>query len=160
MDLSAYSSWKILIQIGIIFVAILTGNTLRRKISFIRSSLLPSSVIAGILIFIFKFIPYINEYINSAFMEALTYHCLGLGFIALTLKSSVKSKDTNKYAVLTGTAEEGNPAYPNGNIEEVFPLPVVAIPVATQNDTYTAKLGEVLNINTNNGIPDIQITIV
>ena len=100
MDLSAYSSWKILIQIGIIFVAILTGNTLRRKISFIRSSLLPSSVIAGILIFIFKFIPYINEYINSAFMEALTYHCLGLGFIALTLKSSVKSKDTNKYAVL------------------------------------------------------------
>ena len=100
MDLSAYSSWEILIQIGIIFVAILTGNTLRRKISFIRSSLLPSSVIAGILIFIFKFIPYINEYINSTFMEALTYHCLGLGFIALTLKSSVKSKDTNKYAVL------------------------------------------------------------
>ena len=76
-----------------------------------------------------------------------------------TLTYQVTAKDeyygsmyTNKYAILTGTAEEGNPAYPNGNIEEVFPLPVVAIPVVTQNDTYTAKLGEVLNINTNNGI--------
>ena len=100
MDLSAYSTWKILIQIGIIFVAILAGNTLRRKIGVIKNSLLPASVIAGILIFIFKFIPFINEYINSQFMEALTYHCLGLGFIALTLKSSVKSKDNNRYAVL------------------------------------------------------------
>ena len=101
MDLSAYSTWEVLIQIGIIFIAILTGNTLRRKIKFIRNSLLPSSVIAGILIFIIKFIPYINEYVNSGFMEALTYHCLGLGFIALTLKSSVKkNKDKNKYVVL------------------------------------------------------------
>ena len=100
MDLSEYSIWKFLVQIGIIFIAILVANTLRRKIKFIRNSLLPASVIAGIIIFILMFIPLINEFIDKSFMEALTYHSLGLGFIALAMKSGVKSKDKNKFAVL------------------------------------------------------------
>ena len=33
-------------------------------------------------------------------METLTYHALGLGFVALSLKSGVKSKDTNKLVVM------------------------------------------------------------
>ena len=100
MDLSAYNVWSFLVQLGIIFVAILAGNTLRRKIKWIRNTLLPSSVIAGILVFALKFIPFINEFIDAKFMETLTYHCLGLGFIALTFKSGVKSKDKNRFAVL------------------------------------------------------------
>ena len=100
MDLSEYSIWKFLVQIGVIFIAILVANTLRRKIKFIRNSLLPASVIAGIIIFILMFIPVINEFIDKSFMEALTYHSLGLGFIALAMKSGVKSKDKNKFAVL------------------------------------------------------------
>ena len=59
---------------------------------------------------------------------------------------------TNKEAILTGTATAGNPAYPNSNIEEIFPLPVVAIPAVTKNDTYTAKLGETLIVKQNAGI--------
>ena len=100
MDLSEYSVWYFLVQLGIIFIAVLAGNTLRRKIKWIRNTLLPSSVIAGILVFILKFIPFINEFIHAKFMETLTYHCLGLGFIALTFKSGVKSKDKNRFAVL------------------------------------------------------------
>lgn len=100
MDLSEYSIWKFLVQIGIIFISILVANTLRRKIKFIRNSLLPASVIAGIIIFILMFIPLINEFIDKSFMKALTYHSLGLGFIALAMKSGVKSKDKNKFAVL------------------------------------------------------------
>ena len=100
MDLSEYSIWKFLVQIGVIFISILVANTLRRKIKFIRNSLLPASVIAGIIIFILMFIPLINEFIDKSFMEALTYHSLGLGFIALAMKSGVKSKDKNKFAVL------------------------------------------------------------
>ena len=100
MDLSAYNVWSFLVQLGIIFVAVLAGNTLRRKIKWIRDTLLPSSVIAGILVFALKFMPFVNEFINAKFMETLTYHCLGLGFIALTFKSGVKSKDKNRFAVL------------------------------------------------------------
>ena len=100
MDLSEYKLWEVLMQIGIIFIAILIGNTLRRKIKFIRNSLLPSSVIAGIIIFGLKFVPYVNEYINASLMEALTYHCLGLGFIALSLKTAVKNSNKAKHVVL------------------------------------------------------------
>ena len=44
MDLSAYSVWSFLVQLGIIFVAILAGNTLRRKIKWIRNTLLPKDL--------------------------------------------------------------------------------------------------------------------
>ncbi len=99
MNFWDYNSWEILIQLGVILIAILIGNTLRRKIKLISNSLLPTSVIAGIIIFILKFVPYISDFINGQFMEVLTYHCLGLGFIAMSLKSSVKSKDKKKRVV-------------------------------------------------------------
>ena len=99
MDLSEFKVWDILVQVGIIFIAIIASNVIRRKVKFIRNSLLPTSVIAGMIIFAFKFVPYINEYINADFMELLTYHCLGIGFIALAMKSSVKKKGA-KFAIL------------------------------------------------------------
>ena len=56
--------WHYLVQIGIILLAIICGNIIRRKVKLIQNSLLPSSVIAGILIFIFKFIPAVNKFIS------------------------------------------------------------------------------------------------
>ena len=100
MDLSAYNVWALLVQIGIIAIAILAANTLRRKIKLISNSLLPSSVITGILIFALKFIPCVSKIIDSDFMEILTYHCLGLGFIALSLKASVKKTNKNRIVVV------------------------------------------------------------
>ena len=41
MDLSEYSIWKFLVQIGVIFIAILVANTLRRKIKFITDTEYP-----------------------------------------------------------------------------------------------------------------------
>ena len=100
MDLSAYNVWEILIQIGIISAATLAGNVIRRKVSLIRNSLLPTSVIAGILIFALKFIPLVSNFINAALMEILTYHCLALGFIALSLKTEPAAKKEQKGCVL------------------------------------------------------------
>ena len=56
VDLSSGSTWALIVQFAIIFVAILFSNVLRRKIKFIKNSLLPASVIAGVLIFALKFI--------------------------------------------------------------------------------------------------------
>ena len=100
MNLSEYSNWAGVVQVAVILVAIVIANIIRRKVLFIRNSLLPSSVIAGILIFILKFIPAVEKLISNNFMEALTYHCLGFGFIALTLKSGIKTKDKNKLVVM------------------------------------------------------------
>ena len=80
MDFSEYNVWFLLVQFAIIFGAVLLGNTLRRKVKFVKNSLLPASVIGGVIIFIIKFIPKVSDFIDSDFMEILTYHCLGLGF--------------------------------------------------------------------------------
>ena len=59
---------------------------------------------------------------------------------------------TNESATLTGKAASGNPAYPDGEIKETFPKPVVAIPAVTEDDSYTAKLGETKKITETEGI--------
>ena len=101
MNFWDYNVWHFIIQIAVIMVTILLGNTLRRKVKFIRDSLLPSSVIAGVILFIFKFIPFIGDkLIDESFMEILTYHCLGLGFVALSLKTEVKHKNPNKMVIV------------------------------------------------------------
>lgn len=99
MNLWDYSIWHFILQMAVVLVSILFGNLLRRKIKFIKSSLLPASVIGGILIFIFKFIPVVGDFIDEGFMETLTYHCLGLGFVAMTLKAG-KSKKTDKMTIV------------------------------------------------------------
>ena len=95
-----YNIWSSLVQIAIVLLSILTGNIIRRKVGFIKNSLLPASVIGGTIIFILKFIPQVNNFIDSSFMESLTYHCLGLGFIALSLKTGEKRKDDNKFIIM------------------------------------------------------------
>ena len=95
-----YNIWSNLVQIAIVLLSILTGNIIRRKVGFIKNSLLPASVIGGTIIFILKFIPQVNNFIDSSFMESLTYHCLGLGFIALSLKTGEKRKDDNKFIIM------------------------------------------------------------
>ena len=59
---------------------------------------------------------------------------------------------TNESATLTGTAASGNPAYPDLKIKETFPKPVVAIPAVTEDNSYTAKLGETKTVTKEDGI--------
>ena len=95
--------WEYLIQIFILVIALLIGNTLRRKVKFIKRSLIPTSLIGGLLILILKFIPYINDLVDQGFMEIITYHALGIGFIALSLKTAKeKSKSSVKTIIDTG----------------------------------------------------------
>ena len=92
--------WTFISQMSVIFILILVANTIRRKVTFIRNSLLPSSVIAGILLFALKFIPFFSKWIDETFMEILTYHALGLGFVALSLKAAVKAKHKKDGVIL------------------------------------------------------------
>ena len=95
--------WKTLIQIFILAVAMLFGNTLRRKVKFIKNSLIPTALLGGLMILILKFIPQFKKLINANFMEIITYHTLGIGFIALSLKTAKTSqKTTTKAVVETG----------------------------------------------------------
>ena len=93
MSTSDYNgTWAFIAQMGILFGAVIIANILRRKIPFIRKSLLPSAVIGGLLILLLKLIPPVKAFINEGFMEIVAYHCLGLGFISMTLKDSGKKQ--------------------------------------------------------------------
>ena len=92
--------WSTYLLIGILLASLLAANVLKRKIPFLRNSLIPNSVLGGILILVLVAVYKlcsggVNLFDAEIFggraystMEVLTYHCLALGFIASTLKSS------------------------------------------------------------------------
>ena len=86
MDYSAANTqlWVYIIQIGVIAALLLLANLLRRKIPFIRNSLMPTSVLAGFILLILRVTGVLD--INSSTMDAMTYHALALGFIAMSLR--------------------------------------------------------------------------
>ena len=101
MALWDYSTWSVCIQLGIILFSIIIGNVISRRVPVIKNTLVPASVVAGLLIFIVKFIPYVGDaLIDSTFMENLTYHCLGLGFIAVALQTADKKKKSKTSVIV------------------------------------------------------------
>ena len=94
------SVWSLMIELTILLVGMLTANMLRRLIKPLRQSLIPSSVLGGFLI-LFANMAYEKIVGTPVFskvtMETLTYHGLGLGFVAMALRSSKrqKSKESN-----------------------------------------------------------------
>jgi ESS family glutamate:Na+ symporter len=86
MDYSAANAplWNIIIQFGIIAAIILISNVLRRKIAFVRNSLMPTAVLGGFILLIVRSVGLFE--FDTKFMEMLIYHGIALGFIAMSLR--------------------------------------------------------------------------
>ena len=80
--------WSSVIQFGIIAAFVLFANFLRRKISFIRKSLMPTAVLAGFILLILRNLNILP--LNIAFLEMITYHGIAFGFIAMSLRVTAK----------------------------------------------------------------------
>ncbi|MBQ2865136.1 MAG: hypothetical protein IJE90_01285 [Clostridia bacterium] len=92
------SVWFFIIELGVLFGAMLLANFLRRTIGPLRKSLIPSSVVGGFLLLIANFLwQKLTGYaiFEKLTMELFTYHCLGLGFIALSLKSTDRKNSSS-----------------------------------------------------------------
>lgn len=105
MDFSAanIALWNVIVQIGIISILVILSNVLRRKVAFIRKSLMPTSVLAGFLLLALRYTGLFK--IDTVFLEMLTYHGLAVGFIALSLrttKKDVEDKSAVRTAVKSG----------------------------------------------------------
>ncbi|MFH5880814.1 S-layer homology domain-containing protein [Liberiplasma polymorphum] len=103
MDFSQYYVWEGIIHFSVLAVLLLFANTLRRKISFLKHTLLPTAVIAGFIGLIiketlFKSMVTPTTYENTElYLRMLTYHAIALGFIALGLKvNAVMSVNAKK----------------------------------------------------------------
>ena len=94
MDFSAANTglWNPIIQFGIIAGLILLANVLRRKVPLIRKTMMPTAVLAGFILLIARSVGVLR--IDTIFLEGMTYHALGLGFIAMSLRVSEKTKES------------------------------------------------------------------
>ncbi|MBO5306173.1 MAG: hypothetical protein J6B12_05365 [Clostridia bacterium] len=103
--------WGFLTLFGLLLGGLLFANFLKRKVGFLRRSLIPASVLAGIVLLVISFaytmiagkndageyqnlfkLPIFNGNATSGLdiLYIITYHCLALGFAATTLGSTKK----------------------------------------------------------------------
>ena len=90
MDFSSANTalWNPIIQTSIIAGLILIANILRRKLKWIRNSLMPTAVLAGFIMLLLRNTGILP--IDTGFLEMVTYHAIALGFIALSLRTPDK----------------------------------------------------------------------
>lgn len=95
MDYSAANTalWAPLVQIGVISGVLLLANVLRRKIPLVRKSLIPTAVLGGFLLLILKYVGIVK--VGTNFYEVITYHALGIGFIAMSLRNPDKKNESD-----------------------------------------------------------------
>lgn len=113
---SEITNWSFLIQIFYVVFALAIANVLRRKVPFLRKSLIPTAIIAGLIILVIKsflkFVLNIDEQttngsaflVNEHVMELITYHTLGLGFVAVALKKNPKKEKNQTMTVIDSGA--------------------------------------------------------
>ena len=100
-DFWDFSVWGGLNVVAILLVTLLIANGLKRSIGVLRRSLIPTSVLGGIMLLavatgyraITGNVMFDEPFFGGngmSMMEIITYHALALGFIASTLKSSDK----------------------------------------------------------------------
>ena len=94
-----YSVWGFFNIFAILLVSLLIANALKKAIPALEASLIPTSVLAGILLLVFSMIydQFVDvKFFDSklfgengyAYMEMITYHTLALGFVAGSLKTT------------------------------------------------------------------------
>jgi ESS family glutamate:Na+ symporter len=67
---------------------LLGANVLRRKVAFVRKTLMPTSVLGGFLLLFIRISGLI--WVNTELLEMVTYHGIAIGFIALSLRTLKK----------------------------------------------------------------------
>ena len=85
------------------------GNTLRRTIPLFRKCLIPSALLGGAVLLVFNII--LKQFgftlVNNRIMQSVTYHCLAIGFAAMSLKTEKSTHKTKKAQVVEFGALQG-----------------------------------------------------
>lgn len=94
MDFSSANTqlWNPMVQLGIIAGLILLANVLRQKVRVIRTSLMPTAVLAGFILLLLRTFGVLP--IDGEFLETVTYHGIALGFIAMALRIPEKQSES------------------------------------------------------------------
>ena len=118
--------WSLLLLGGMLFASMLIAHILKKNITFLQKSLIPASVLGGIIILIFTTIyklitkntffelpifsivknvddAYVTAMSGSSILETITYHCLAIGFICMALRDGKKDKGKKRATEIFNT---------------------------------------------------------
>lgn len=101
--------WAFLVQFGSLLLFLLLGNILRRKIPLFRKCLVPSALLGGILLLLVNMAgeQFGVMLFDNQLMQVITYHCLAIGFAAMSLKTEKSTHKTNPAQILEFGALQG-----------------------------------------------------
>lgn len=101
--------WAFVVQFGLLLLFLMLGNILRRVIPLFRKCLIPSALLGGALLLavniIFKQFDF--ALIDNRLMQVITYHCLAIGFAAMSLKTEKSAHKTNRAQIFEFGALQG-----------------------------------------------------
>lgn len=85
-------SWHIFVNLGILSLALLIATVIRARVKFFQKYLIPNALTAGFLVLPFYnfLLPHVG--FSSVQLGEITYHFLGLSFIALGLRTPPKGE--------------------------------------------------------------------
>ena len=101
--------WGFMVQLGLILIFLMLGNILRRKIPLFRNCLVPSALLGGAMLLLVNIITKQLGFVmvDNRLMQVITYHCLAIGFAAMSLKTEKSTHKTNKTQVVEFGALQG-----------------------------------------------------
>ena len=146
-----YEVWGTFSLITVLLGSLLLANSLKKLIPALKKSLIPSSVLGGILLLItsgiFESVTGKNLFNTSFFggngtgvLEILTYHCLALGFIATTLKPANEKFNKQRSSEILNTGVTTVSTY---LMQGVLGL-AITIPAALISSRFFAASGIIL----------------
>ena len=101
--------WGFLVQLGLLLLFLMLGNILRRTVPLFRKCLIPSALLGGALLLLVNIIGKQFGFIlvDNRLMQVITYHCLAIGFAAMSLKTEKSTHKTSGVQVVEFGALQG-----------------------------------------------------
>ena len=101
--------WGFLVQLGLLLMFLMLGNILRRTIPLFRKCLIPSALLGGGVLLVASTICKQFDFIlvDNRLMQVITYHCLAIGFAAMSLKTEKSTHKTDPAQVVEFGALQG-----------------------------------------------------
>jgi ESS family glutamate:Na+ symporter len=141
-----FSVWAWISLMAVVFGGLLLGNVLRKTVPFFRYSLIPTSVLGGIILLIFAglyrlitgdffFETAIFNYSGSEKLEIITYHALALGFIASAFKTNGGKLNKKRTAEIFNTGVTTVSTY---LIQAIFGLGITMVIALILTDFFPA----------------------
>ncbi|MBR0025774.1 MAG: hypothetical protein IJP37_01305 [Clostridia bacterium] len=102
--------WAFMVQLGLLLLFLMMGNILQRVIPMFRKRLIPSALLGGALLLVVDIIAkriFHFTLVDNRLMQVITYHCLAVGFAAMSLKTEKSTHKTNRAQVVEFGALQG-----------------------------------------------------